>query len=275
MIASPKTNEQLMTRAQELIDSHLGERDDPNEFVPLWYKRCRTKVNLILGSMLACSYDCGGGGSQRYVSCAIIACTGGTKSSEDTHRALTELAISWFANFLWICKSLLRWSFYVENEMISCIVKANSSYSTQGITPIASDRSTPTLPLTQLLHATGGASVHRSSTMRDIVCRIIHYIDTSLSGFQVLARDGRTCPITGMVDTSVKTAPNTAKLHCAHILKRAVAVFPPADSMSPADKNKVSPQPFLLFNTIYLSQIQASFRDEYFGHFGTLHKHKP
>jgi hypothetical protein len=115
MIAGQKSNEQLMTRAQELIDN-LGERDDPNEFVPLWYKRCRTKVNRILGSMLACSYGCGGGDSQRYVSCAIIACTGGTKSSEDTHRALTELAISWFANFLWICKSPLPWSFHVENE---------------------------------------------------------------------------------------------------------------------------------------------------------------
>ena len=110
MIAGQKSNEQLMTRAQDLIDS-LGERDDPNEFVPSWYKRCRTEVNRILGSMLACSYGCGGRDSQRYVSCAIIACTVGTKSSEDTHRALTELAISWFANFLWICKSPLSYHF--------------------------------------------------------------------------------------------------------------------------------------------------------------------
>ena len=68
--------------------------------------------------------------------------------------------------------------------MISWIVKAISSYSTRGITPIASGRSTPTLLLTQLLHAGApGASVHRSSTMRDMVCCIIHYIDRSLSGF--------------------------------------------------------------------------------------------
>jgi hypothetical protein len=97
---------------------------------------------------------------QQYISCAIIACTGGTKSSEDTHRTLMELTISWFTNFFWICKSLLRWSFYVKNEMISCIVKANSSYSTQGITPIMSDRSTPTLFLTQLLAGTSPLFYH-------------------------------------------------------------------------------------------------------------------
>jgi hypothetical protein len=52
---------------------------------------------------------------------AIIACTAGSKSSERTHADLTDLAISWFANFLWICKSLLWWSLCIENEGISRI----------------------------------------------------------------------------------------------------------------------------------------------------------
>jgi hypothetical protein len=99
-------NEVLVERANDLIES-LAERPDPNEFTPRWYKRCTTKVNKILEAMLAFSSKCGGEESQRYTACAIIACTAGSKSSEGTHADLTDLAISWFSNFLWICNSLL------------------------------------------------------------------------------------------------------------------------------------------------------------------------
>jgi hypothetical protein len=106
MIAGDKSNDELVWRTKQLIESLAGRRD-PNEFVPRWYRRCQAKMNKILEAMLAFSSKCGGAHSQRYVACAVIACTAGTKSSEETHRALTDLALSWFSNFLWICKSIL------------------------------------------------------------------------------------------------------------------------------------------------------------------------
>jgi hypothetical protein len=74
-----KSNEELVGRAQQLIHS-LGERGDPNEFVPGWYRRYHLKA-----TMLVFSKDCGGEHSQRYVACAVIACTtaaSGTTSSD-------------------------------------------------------------------------------------------------------------------------------------------------------------------------------------------------
>ena len=99
-------NDQLIERANKLIES-LARRPDPNEFTPRWYKRCKTKVNKILEAMLVFAPKCSGEEGQRYAACAIIACTAGSKTSEGTHADLTDLAISWFANFLWICKSSL------------------------------------------------------------------------------------------------------------------------------------------------------------------------
>ena len=106
LIVGSFKNEDLVKRANELIES-LAERPDPNEFTPRWYRRCRTKVNKILEAMLAFSPECGGEEAQRYVACTIIACTAGSKSSEGIHADLTDLAVSWFSNFLWICKSVL------------------------------------------------------------------------------------------------------------------------------------------------------------------------
>ena len=52
--------------------------------------------------------------------------------------------------------------------------------------------------------------------------------------FQVLERQGRVCPCTGILDRSHPDASlphmSAASLKCAHILKRAVAVFPPSSS---------------------------------------------
>ena len=107
-------NDDLVKRANKLIESLAG-RPNPNEFAPRWYRRCTTKVNKILEAMLVFSPQCGGEEGQRYVACAIIACTVGSKSSEGTHADLTDLAISWFSNFLWICKFLLWWPLYIKN----------------------------------------------------------------------------------------------------------------------------------------------------------------
>src|ERR1700733_7220356 len=97
LITGEPTNDDLITRANKLVDSLAGRRD-PNEFTPRWYyRRCKTKVNKILEAILAFSRECGGEASQRYVACAIIACTAGSKSSEGTHADLTDLAVSWFA----------------------------------------------------------------------------------------------------------------------------------------------------------------------------------
>ena len=106
LMAGEIPNDDLVERANKLIESLAG-RPDPNEFTPPWYGRCTTKVNRILEAMLRFSPQCGGEEGQRYAACAIIACTVESKSSEGTHADLTDFAISWFANFLWICKSLL------------------------------------------------------------------------------------------------------------------------------------------------------------------------
>jgi hypothetical protein len=96
-------------RAATLIFS-LAARDNPNEFCPKWYTRCKAQFDVILSTMLLSSAECGGPddyraeGSQRYVACAIIASTSGTKDSDDIHRALSELALTWFSNLLWICE---------------------------------------------------------------------------------------------------------------------------------------------------------------------------
>ena len=103
LIARSESNDQLVRRANQLIDS-LARTENPNGFVPTWYKRCKTKVSKIIEAMLVFSDPCGGACSQRYVACAIIASTQGTKSIGETHRALTDLALSWFSNFLWVCK---------------------------------------------------------------------------------------------------------------------------------------------------------------------------
>ena len=48
LIAGEISNDDLVKRANKLIQS-LAERRDPNEFTPRWYyRRCRTKVNKIL-----------------------------------------------------------------------------------------------------------------------------------------------------------------------------------------------------------------------------------
>jgi hypothetical protein len=181
----PKSNEELVETAQQLIHS-LGERGDPNEFVPGWYRRYNLKANVhkILEAMLVFSKDCGGERSQRYVACAVIACTtAGTKSSDSdldsAHRALTDLAISWFANFLWVCKSFPS-KMVIFRSTMSYTVKANGSHWTQETTPITSGESTPTL---QDWHEGPWTSAHRSSSMKDKVCCPIPCFDTSLSSF--------------------------------------------------------------------------------------------
>jgi hypothetical protein len=99
-------------RARDLIEA-LGSRENPKEFAPQWYTLCKARFDAILSAMLRYSIECGGKDesqrerSERYVACAIIACTRGTKASDGTHRALSELAISWFGNLLWICESLV------------------------------------------------------------------------------------------------------------------------------------------------------------------------
>ena len=107
IMAGNKKTDELVKRATQLIES-LGTRANPNELVPQWYKRCKAKVNVILEAMLKFAPEPERGlcerWSERYVACAIVACTVGTKSTRETHQCLTDLAISWFANFLWICR---------------------------------------------------------------------------------------------------------------------------------------------------------------------------
>ena len=107
MVGETPTDD-LVKRANKLLES-LAWRPDPNEFTPRWSRRCTTKVNKILEAMLVFSSQCGGEEGQHYAACAIIACTAGSRSSEGTHVDLTDsdLAINWFSNFLWTCKSLL------------------------------------------------------------------------------------------------------------------------------------------------------------------------
>jgi hypothetical protein len=96
-------------RAEGMIAS-LASRTNPNEFAPNWYKECKARFPDILSAMMKFAVECGGGWenrgerSLRYVSCAIAACTRGNKDSEDTHRALAALAITWFCDLLWICE---------------------------------------------------------------------------------------------------------------------------------------------------------------------------
>jgi hypothetical protein len=96
-------------RATDLIEA-FGSEGDPNRFCPEWYKKCKARFDQILSAMLDYSVLCSAGDitqtdySRRYVACTIVACTGGSESSDDTHRALSELALSWFNNLLWLCK---------------------------------------------------------------------------------------------------------------------------------------------------------------------------
>lgn len=41
----------------------------------------------------------------RYVAAAIYACSGLRRESDETANALSALAMSWFARFLWTCES--------------------------------------------------------------------------------------------------------------------------------------------------------------------------
>lgn len=112
LLESGVATEVYVKRALDLIKA-LGSRLNPNEFAPEWYKLCKARFDAILLAILQFAPVCGGKDgrrderSQRYVACAIIASTRGTKASDDTHRALSELAISWFGNLLWMCKSHL------------------------------------------------------------------------------------------------------------------------------------------------------------------------
>jgi hypothetical protein len=102
--------EVYVEKATSLIAA-LGSRDNPNEFAPRWYRSlCKARFDVILSAMLRFSVECGGNEdgrgerSKRYVACAIIASTRGTKDLDDTHRALSELVLIWFANLLWMCE---------------------------------------------------------------------------------------------------------------------------------------------------------------------------
>ncbi|KAG7444094.1 uncharacterized protein BT62DRAFT_251467 [Guyanagaster necrorhizus] len=81
------TTEYLVAEAQELIRNFQPDS-------PRWFTDLGGSLASILSAMLDCAPNSGG---VRYVSSAIFTC----KSS----RQISQLALTWFAYFLWPCPS--------------------------------------------------------------------------------------------------------------------------------------------------------------------------
>jgi hypothetical protein len=108
--------------------------------------------------------------------------------------------------------------------------------------PACSGEATPTLKITTRRVQSGAPEV-RQESMRVKVDATVLAVRKLLTDFEkVSERQGYKCPLTGVVDRSMPRPRPTdvATLRCAHILKRAVAVFPPTNSISESENTRVS-----------------------------------
>ncbi len=106
-----RTTESLVERARKLLDYFK----ECHQSIPTWLtgyniKQGKFKLDLVLAAMLDFAPISGGPErgqtSLRYVAAAICACRGTHRESVETADALSALAVTWFAHFLWICESL-------------------------------------------------------------------------------------------------------------------------------------------------------------------------
>jgi hypothetical protein len=157
-------------------------------------------------------------------------------------------------------------------------VKGHSSYKTH-VVPAQYGEATLTLDITAKWVQVG-ESESRLERMRNDVIYLMSVIRQSLTNFtEVLKRQGYTCPLTGLVDRE-KPGPRrrgAVTLLCAHIIKRTVAVFHSAGSVSELEKSRVSIRGHKSSSSAQLTTRLSTVpvRDVHFGYFSTLHGYSP
>ncbi|KAG7447696.1 uncharacterized protein BT62DRAFT_789088 [Guyanagaster necrorhizus] len=195
-----RATENLVESARKMLDYFKECRQS----IPTWLtgyniKQGKFKLDLVLTAMLDFAPMCGSPeraqSSLRYVAAAICACRGPRRESEETANALSALAVTWFAHFLWIFR------------MHSFFKKYSNEADPSG-------QATPTL-------------MEPSGFMFD---ELGHCDSTMMT--KVLTRQRYICPITGLGHRAhFSTHPSNdsdlayADVENSHILKRAAAEF--------------------------------------------------
>ncbi|PBL00066.1 hypothetical protein ARMGADRAFT_1074881 [Armillaria gallica] len=192
------TTENMVEDARKMLEDFK----ECHRSMPTWLTKYnimqgKFKLDLLLTAMLDFAPMSGGPergqGSLRYVAAAICACSGPRRESDETANALSALAMTWFARFLWT-------------------FRMHSSYKKYSNEANPSGQATPTSVETSgfMFDAVG----HRNSTMAT----------------KVFKRQRQFCPITGVgsrvhFDNNDDTDFLCADMENSHIFKRAAAEF--------------------------------------------------